>query len=151
MDVERLWQMFLRRFDIEHTFRLFKQTLGWTAPKIRTPQAADRWTWMIVAVYTQLRLARHLADTAQRDEYIRGDAIFPWCGLVVSEKTELWYGRDQEPRVRVGRMAEHLVRRSHFHDGAAAHADDRRAVIAVHRDEIVARTGRFKRRPAGRA
>jgi hypothetical protein len=28
-------------FDIEHTFRLFKQTLGWTCPKIRTPQAAD--------------------------------------------------------------------------------------------------------------
>ena len=65
-DVERLWQMFLRRFDIEHTFRLFKQTLGWTAPKIRTPQAADRWTWMIVAVYTQLRLARHLAEDLRR-------------------------------------------------------------------------------------
>ena len=44
-------------FDIEHTFRLFKQTLGWTAPKVRTPQAADRWTAMIVAVYPQLRLA----------------------------------------------------------------------------------------------
>ena len=25
--------------DIEHTFRLFKQTLGWTTPKIRTPEA----------------------------------------------------------------------------------------------------------------
>jgi len=24
----RLWQMFLRRFDLEHTFRFFKQTLG---------------------------------------------------------------------------------------------------------------------------
>ncbi|TWH67610.1 hypothetical protein JD77_02590 [Micromonospora olivasterospora] len=36
-DVDRLWQTFLRRFDIEHTFRLFKQTLGWTCPKIRTP------------------------------------------------------------------------------------------------------------------
>jgi hypothetical protein len=32
------------RFDIEHTFRLFKQTLGWTCPTVRTPQAADRWT-----------------------------------------------------------------------------------------------------------
>jgi hypothetical protein len=27
-DVDRIWQAFLRRFDIEHTFRLFKQTLG---------------------------------------------------------------------------------------------------------------------------
>lgn len=60
-DVDRLWQTFLRRFDIEHTFRLFKQTLGWTCPKIRTPQAADRWTWLILAAYTQLRLSRGLA------------------------------------------------------------------------------------------
>ena len=61
-----LWQAFLRRFDIEHTFRLFKQTLGWTCPKVRTPQAADRWTWMLLAVYTQLRLARHLAADLRR-------------------------------------------------------------------------------------
>ena len=27
-DVDRWWQAFLRRFDLEHTFRLFKQTLG---------------------------------------------------------------------------------------------------------------------------
>lgn len=50
-DDDRLWQAYLRRFDIEHTFRLFQQTLGWTAPKIRTPEAADRWTWLIVAAY----------------------------------------------------------------------------------------------------
>jgi len=60
-DIDRLWQLFLRRFDIEHTFRLFKQTLGWTCPKIRTPEQADRWTWLILAAYTQLRLARTLA------------------------------------------------------------------------------------------
>ncbi|MET8126415.1 transposase, partial [Streptomyces sp. NPDC005231] len=29
-DVDRLWRIFLRRFDIEHTFRFFKQTLGLT-------------------------------------------------------------------------------------------------------------------------
>jgi hypothetical protein len=56
-DVDRLWQAFLR-LDIEHTFRLFKQALGWTAPKLRRPEAADRWTWLILAAYTQLRLAR---------------------------------------------------------------------------------------------
>jgi len=26
--VNRCWQAFLRRFDLEHTFRLFKQVLG---------------------------------------------------------------------------------------------------------------------------
>jgi hypothetical protein len=65
-DINRLWQAFLRRFDLEHTFRLFKQTLGWTTPKLRTPQAADRWTWLVIACHTQLRLARPLADDLRR-------------------------------------------------------------------------------------
>jgi hypothetical protein len=60
-EVDRCWQAFLRRFDLEHTFRLFKQVLGWTAPKIRDPAAADRWTWLIITCHTQLRLARPLA------------------------------------------------------------------------------------------
>ncbi len=58
--VDRWWQAFLRRFDLEHTFRLLKQTLGWTAPRLRDPAAADRWTWLVLAAYTQLRLARAL-------------------------------------------------------------------------------------------
>jgi hypothetical protein len=65
-EVDRLWQAFLRRFDLEHTFRLFKQVLGWTAPKIRDPAAADRWTWLIIACHAQLRLARPLAADLRR-------------------------------------------------------------------------------------
>jgi hypothetical protein len=65
-DVNRWWRAFLRRFDLEHTFRLFKQTLGWTRPKIRTPQAADRWTWLIITAHTQLRLARPLVADLRR-------------------------------------------------------------------------------------
>jgi hypothetical protein len=59
-EVDRTWQAFLRRFDLEHTFRLFKQVLGWTRPRLRDPAAADRWTWLIIACYAQLYLARHL-------------------------------------------------------------------------------------------
>ena len=59
--VDRTWQAFLRRFDIEHTFRFLKQVLGWTRPKLRDPAAADRWTWLILACYAQLYLARGLA------------------------------------------------------------------------------------------
>ncbi|MEV6160038.1 transposase [Nonomuraea sp. NPDC052129] len=66
IEVDRMWQAVLRRFDIEHTFRLLKQTLGRTCPKIRDPRAADRWTWLILAVYTQLRLARPLAADLRR-------------------------------------------------------------------------------------
>jgi hypothetical protein len=65
-DIDRCWQMFLRRFDIEHTFRLFKQTLGWTVPQLRDPEAADRWTWLMITAHTQLRLARPLATDLRR-------------------------------------------------------------------------------------
>jgi hypothetical protein len=58
-DVDRLWRSFLRRFDIEHTFRFLKQTLGWTRPRVRTPEQGDRWTWLIIVAHTQLRLARY--------------------------------------------------------------------------------------------
>jgi len=65
-DLDRLWQAFLRRFDLEHTFRLVKQTLGWTAPKLRDPAAADRWTWLVITAHTQLRLARDLTADLRR-------------------------------------------------------------------------------------
>ena len=64
--IDQCWRMFLRRFDLEHTFRMLKQTLGWTSPKTRTPQAADRWTWLILAAHTQLRLARPMAEDRRR-------------------------------------------------------------------------------------
>ena len=60
------WTVFLRRFDLEHTFRFLKQTLGWTRPKLRDPAAADRWTWLVIAAHTQLRLARPLAADLRR-------------------------------------------------------------------------------------
>jgi hypothetical protein len=53
---------------IEHTIRFAKQTLGWTTPRPRQPVQADRWTWLVLAGYTQLRLARQLT----------ADARLPW-------------------------------------------------------------------------
>lgn len=64
--VDRCWQAYLRRFDLEHLFRLFKQTLGWTRPRLRDPAAADRWTWLVITAYTQLRLARDLTTDLRR-------------------------------------------------------------------------------------
>ena len=62
-DLELIWRSYVRRFDLEHTFRFLKQTLGWTTPRVRHPEQADRWTWLVVAAYTQLRLARpYVAD-----------------------------------------------------------------------------------------
>jgi hypothetical protein len=51
---------------LEHTFRLLKQTLGWTTPHLRDPAAADTWTWLILAIYAQLWLARRLTGDLRR-------------------------------------------------------------------------------------
>jgi hypothetical protein len=67
-DLDRLWRAYVRRFDLEHTLRFCKQSLGWTTPRVRHPEQADRWTWLVVAAYTQLRLARPWV----------GDRRLPW-------------------------------------------------------------------------
>ena len=61
-DLDLCWRAYLRRFDIEHTYRFAKNTLGWTTPRSAHPEQADRWTWLIIAAHTQLRLARQLVD-----------------------------------------------------------------------------------------
>jgi hypothetical protein len=67
-DLDLAWRAYVRRFDLEHTVRFCKQTLGWTTPRPRHPAQADRWTWLVLAGYTQLRLARQAA----------GDQRLPW-------------------------------------------------------------------------
>jgi hypothetical protein len=57
-DLDLAWRAYVRRFDLEHTVRFAKQTLGWITPRPRHPEQADRWTWLVLAAYTQLRLAR---------------------------------------------------------------------------------------------
>ncbi len=89
--VDRLWQMFLRRFDLEHTFRFLKQTLGWTTPRVRSPEAADRWSWLVLGAHTQLRLARSLVEDQRR----------PW------ERTPATPARLSPARVRRGFRAVH--------------------------------------------
>lgn len=59
-DLDRLWRAYLRRFHIEHLFRFCKQHLGWTLPRLRTPEQATRWSWLIAAAYAHLVAARDL-------------------------------------------------------------------------------------------
>jgi hypothetical protein len=61
-DLDLCWRAYLRRFDIEHTFRFMKGSLGWTTPSLQMPEQADRWSWLVLAAYTQLRLARGLVS-----------------------------------------------------------------------------------------
>jgi hypothetical protein len=68
LDLDLAWRAYIRRFDLEHTVRFCKQTLGWTTPRPRHPEQADRWTWLVLAGYAQLRLARQAV----------GDQRLPW-------------------------------------------------------------------------
>lgn len=62
-DLAVLWRAYVHRFDLEQTYRFCKQTLNWTTPRVRHPEQADRWTWLVLLAYTQLRLARRaIAD-----------------------------------------------------------------------------------------
>ncbi|MEV5011515.1 NF041680 family putative transposase [Streptomyces sp. NPDC055692] len=65
-DLDVCWRAYLRRFDMEHTFKLMKSHLGWTAARLRHPEQAVRWTWLLIAAYVQLRLARYLATDLRR-------------------------------------------------------------------------------------
>jgi hypothetical protein len=47
-DLDVVWRAYLRRFDAEHAFRFAKGTLGWTTARVRTPEQADRWTWLVL-------------------------------------------------------------------------------------------------------
>jgi hypothetical protein len=61
-DLAILWRAYVHRFDLEHTYRFCKQTLNWTRPRVRHPEQADRWTWLVLLAHTQLRLARGAID-----------------------------------------------------------------------------------------
>ncbi len=61
LDLVTIFAVYQRRFDLEHTFRYGKQELGWTVPAPMLPGTADTWTWLVLAAYTQLRLARPLS------------------------------------------------------------------------------------------
>jgi hypothetical protein len=67
-DLAVLWRAYVHRFDLEHTYRFCKQVLNWTTPRVRHPEQADRWTWLVLLAYTQLRLARRAID----------DVHLPW-------------------------------------------------------------------------
>lgn len=78
-DLPLLWMAYLRRFDIEHTIKFLKRSLAWVAPKMCTPEQHDLWTVLALAGYTQLRLARHLAEDLRRpwERPLAGRALTP--------------------------------------------------------------------------
>ena len=89
-DLDLIWRSYVRRFDLEHTFRFLKQSMGWTTPRVRHPEQADRWSWLVLAAYTQLRLARERV----------ADQRLPW---------ERRYDRGRLTPIRVHRVVSSLL------------------------------------------
>jgi len=73
--------------------------VGYTEDAIRVACMMTNGSVPAPSVPQREVMARYLADITARDRYFRGSRLLPWCGLVVSEKTELWYGRE-EPKER---------------------------------------------------
>jgi hypothetical protein len=89
-NLKLIWRAYVRRFDLEHTFRFLKQALGWSTPRVRHPEQADRWTWLVLAAFTQLRLARACVE----------DLRLPW---------ERQYDAGRLTPVRVHRVVSALL------------------------------------------
>ena len=53
-----IWQLYLRRFALEHWYRLAKQTLHWNVPKLSTPEQCERWSDLMPLLTWQLWLAK---------------------------------------------------------------------------------------------
>ena len=67
-DLDKVWLQYLRRFALEHWYRLSKQRLYWTLPCLTTQRAIEAWSLLVVLMSWQLWLAR--------DEC--ADAPLPW-------------------------------------------------------------------------
>jgi len=54
------WQLYLRRFTLEHWYRFTKQRLYWTLPRFGTPEQAERWSDLMPLITWELWLARDI-------------------------------------------------------------------------------------------
>jgi hypothetical protein len=63
-DLNDLWQCYLRRFAIDHWYRLLKQRLHWSLPRFATPEQSQTWSDLMPILTWQLWLARSLVTQA---------------------------------------------------------------------------------------
>jgi hypothetical protein len=63
-DLEQLFWCYAHRFDIEHTFRYSKQSLGLTGTEPGSARVADVWVTVVMSAYALLALSRRAVTTA---------------------------------------------------------------------------------------
>lgn len=60
--LEEVWQLYLRRFSVDHWYRFLKQRLHWTLPKLSTPKQCERCSDLMPFMSWELWLARDLVS-----------------------------------------------------------------------------------------
>ncbi|WP_248277902.1 hypothetical protein [Brasilonema sp. UFV-L1] len=58
--LEEVWQLYLRRFTVDHWYRFLKQRLHWTLPKLSTPKQCERWSDLMPMMTWELWLAHDI-------------------------------------------------------------------------------------------
>jgi len=76
------WQLYCRRFAIDHWYRFAKQRLHWTLPQLSTPEQSERWSDLLPLMTWQLWLAHDIVT----------DNPLPW--------------HKQQPKLTPGRVAQ---------------------------------------------
>lgn len=66
--LHQIWQLYTRRFGVDHWFRFAKQRLHWTLPRLSTAKQAERWSDLMPLLSWQLWLAGSLVS----------DCPLPW-------------------------------------------------------------------------
>lgn len=66
--LEQLWQLYLRRFCVDHWYRFIKQRLHWCLPHLGTAPQTEAWSTLMPLMTWQLWFARHQMT----------DARLPW-------------------------------------------------------------------------
>ncbi|MFB2920374.1 hypothetical protein, partial [Aerosakkonema funiforme] len=52
--LSEIWRLYLRRFGVDHWYRLAKQRLHWTLPKFTTPFQCERWSDLMPMITWEL-------------------------------------------------------------------------------------------------
>jgi hypothetical protein len=74
-----LARAYIHRFDAEHTLRFAKNTLGPTTPALRTPEQADRCSWLILASYGSRADSSPTSNSPGNDHETQPSSHPPGC------------------------------------------------------------------------
>ena len=82
-----IWQLYLPRFSLEHWYRLAKQTLHWTVPKLSTPEQCQQWSDLMPLLTWQLCLAKDVVTEIRLQAAKVSASIDAWKGCTVNAST----------------------------------------------------------------